>query len=277
MIAGRLQPSVALAVAITGCAAPLGRDRDHSAVIEPIEATITVDAPVPASLYVSYRAVSYAGHVVEYGVEVEGRPLIVTYGVEPGAALPLATRVFDGIDGAPLLALLADDHVLDVHVGDDALPVRVADYLATTGPTTAIGAIADDLRPVLDVVLPARVALAPVPAFWRNLDEPAPPDGELAASSSAGRPLLTSWSASRSLLGALFSQGPCVRGDRYQCPCMTVDLVVVGRFSTCAVDTLDEVADRGRNAGLRQAPADDDTSDRNLASPAASTVATALH
>jgi hypothetical protein len=122
--------------------------------------------------------VSYAGRVVEYGVLVDDRPLVVTFGVEPTAPLPLATRVFDGVDGAPLVALLADDRVLDVHVGDDALPIRVADYLttlATPGPAVALGAIPTELRPLLDAVLPARAEIAPVPAFWRNLDQPPPP------------------------------------------------------------------------------------------------------
>jgi hypothetical protein len=260
--------------ALVGCAAPLERDRDHSAVVEEIGQTFTIAAPLPATIYVDYRAVSYAGRVVEYGVLVDDRPLVVTYGVEPTAPLPLATRVFDGVDGAPLVALLADDRVLDVHIGDDALPIRVPDYLttlATPGPAVALGAIPTELRPLLDAVLPARAEIAPVPAFWRNLDQPPPPGGDLGASSSAGRALLPNWSAPLSLLGALFVQGPCVRDDRYRCPCMTVELTTVGRFSTCAADALDD-----RKPGWRSAPAPRDSDAPNRSEVGAAIAAAPL-
>lgn len=236
------------ALACAACADAPASDRADSLVVEEIDRTIEITAPLPARVYVAYRAVSYAGRVVEYGVELAGRPLVVTYGIDPTAPLPLQTKVFDAATGAPLIALLADDRQLDVYVGDAPAPIHVDRYtLPTALPSGAVIAIDPMLRPLLDAVLPARTEIAPVPAFWRNLDQRPPPGGDIGSSSSAGRPVLPSWSAPVSLLGALFVQGPCVRDDRYACPCMTVDLPAVGQFETCsAAPPVEPTVDRAR-------------------------------
>src|SRR5262245_23285060 len=200
-----------LLVIAGGCAAEAGRSTNDGFVIEHIGREVTFTEPVPARLFVDYRAVSYPGRIVEYGIEIDDRPVVVTYAIDRSSRRPLQTRIYDGTSFAPLLTLLADDRALDVTGGTAGASLTVSDY---TDPkaATAIGdamAIAPSLRPLLDAVLPARSELAPVPAFWQNVDQPNDPSGDIGHSSSSGRPLLETWAAPVSLLGSLFLQTPC--------------------------------------------------------------------
>lgn len=219
------------------CAVEPVSDSHDGFVIEHIGRDVVFDDPIPARLYVDYRAVSYPGRIVEYGVDVDGTHLVIDYAIDPASARPLQTRIYDGISFAPLLALLADDRTLEITGSDGVGVLVVSDY---TEPLLAHAsgdsmAIAPSLRPLLDAVLPARSELAAVPAFWQNIDQADGDDGEIGHTSSSGRALLSSWSAPVSLLGSLFLQSPCVvADDGYRCPCMHVDTPAVGHVDTCA-------------------------------------------
>ncbi len=220
----------------SACAGDPTRGSHHGFVVDEIGRTVEFAEPVPARLFVDYRAVSYPGRIVEYGVELDGLPVVVTYAIDPSSQRPLQTRIYDGVSLTPLLALLADDRTLDVTAGDGLAALTVHDY---TDPTAAAAvgdamAIAPSLRPLLDAVLPARSELAPVPAFWQNVDQPTGGDGEVGHTSSSGRPLLSGWAAPVSLLGSLFLQSPCVDAEAgYRCPCMHVATPAVGEVETC--------------------------------------------
>jgi hypothetical protein len=204
-------------------------------VIERIDREVSFTEPVATRLFVGYRAVSYPGRIVEYGVEVDGAPLVVTYAIDPAANRPLQTRIYDGVTFEPKLAVLADDRTLDVIAGDEA--TLTVDGYTTPAQALVSGdamAVAASLRPLLDAVLPARVELAPVPAFWQNVDQRADTDGDIGQTSSSGRPLIGSWSAPVSLLGALFLQTPCIADAGYRCPCMHLDMPAIGTVETCA-------------------------------------------
>jgi hypothetical protein len=220
---------------VAACGVDPSRNTHDGFVIEDIGREVTFTEPIQASLYVDYRAVSYPGRIVEYGVEVDGDPLVITYAIDPAAPRPLQTRIYDGVAFAPLLALLADDTTLEVVAGDGTASLTVVDYTTPAG-ASAIGdtmSIAPSLRPLLDAVLPARAELAPVPAFWQNVDQPDGSDGDIGHTSSSGRPLLGAWSAPVSLLGSLFLQSPCIADAGYRCPCMHVDTPAVGQVDTC--------------------------------------------
>ncbi len=226
---------LSLVLSGSACITEPTRGSHHGFVVEGIGREVAFSEPVPTRLFVDYRAVSYPGRIVEYGVEIDGVPLVVTYAIDPASERPLQTRIYDGVTFAPVLALLADDRTLEVVTGDSSAALVVRDY-TDPGAARADGdamAIAASLRPVLDAVLPARAELAPVPAFWQNIDQPAGSDGDIGHSSSSGRPLISSWAAPVSLLGSLFLQSPCLDGAGYRCPCMHVDTPAVGEVETC--------------------------------------------
>ena len=228
--------SLWLAVLIAGCAGTPSADTRPGFVIETIDREFRFSAPLAATLYIDYRAVSYPAHTVEFRVVADGTPLVVTYAIDPRSQLALATRIYDGATIAPLLTLAADDHDLEVTAGagGDTLAVRGYTRPGSAEVSGAAMAIAASLRPVLDAVLPARSELGPVPAFWQNIDQNDGGNGGIGHTSSNGKPLLDTWSAPVSLLGALFLQGPCLDPRAgYACPCMHVDAPAVGRLDTC--------------------------------------------
>jgi hypothetical protein len=237
----RLPIVISFALAVTTALAACGPDPvgevEHGFAIEIIDRDVHFDTPLPASLYVDYRAISYPGRTIEYGVAVDGIPLVIVYTIAPAAALPLQTRIFDGDTLAPLLALDADDRTLEITTAGATAPLRVDDYTdpAAAQITGTAGVLPAHLRPLLDIVLPARNQIAPVPAFWQNVDQPDGVGGDIGETSTAGRPLLPAWSAPVSLLGALFLQSPCVAGTTgYACPCLHIDDPAVGTVETCA-------------------------------------------
>ena len=60
-------------------------------------------------------------------------------------------------------------------------------------------------------------------------------DGAIGQTSTSGRPLVASWSAPVSFLGALYLQAPCLgRNAVYRCPCFSVDNPTVGIVATCS-------------------------------------------
>lgn len=206
--------------------------------VEIIDRDVHFDSPLPASLHVDYRAVSYPGRVIEYGVAVDDVPFVIVYTIAPAAARPLQTRIYDGVTLAPLVALDADDRVLEVTAAGAAAPLVVEGYTdpATAQVSGAPTALAPGLRPLLDAVLPARGDVAPVPAFWQNVDARPDDGGDVGSTTTVERPILPDWSAPVTLLGALYLQSPCVAGEgAYACPCLHVDDPAVGTVETCAL------------------------------------------
>lgn len=217
---------VAPVLALVGCVdAPIGARSATGLVIEPIERWIDLGDPLPARLYVEHRAVSYAGRIAEYAVEVDERPYVLTYAIDATSSLPLQTRVYESGAAIPIVVAAASDTVLEISLGDDATPHLRVDRYAEPGSIHAdLRApleLDPTLRPLLDAVLVARSEVAPVPAFWNNVDVSEPPVGGLAQTSTAGRPVLPGWSIPVSLLDALYFQLPCVNAPgAYACPCL---------------------------------------------------------
>jgi hypothetical protein len=216
--------SILFTAATTAACAP---EPDHGAagtfVVENIDRDLSIVFPRPGNLYVSYRAISYPGRLVEYGLRVGDDDLTAVYWLEPEAALPLRTAIYRVGDPLPQIEMAASDTTAEVRTADD-LALTVSGY---TDPATAIATslrpltIDATLRTALDAVLVARGELAAPPSFWQNRDDRAP-DGDVHSTSTAGRPVVTDWNVDVSLLGALFRQGPCVEDAGFACPCFRI-------------------------------------------------------
>lgn len=189
---------------------------DHSAtaVFDDYRKEFAFELPVPVTIFVERRIVDYQARVADYLVRIDGRELEVVYALNPDEPLPLRVEVFDAQSAELLAVARADDRVLEIGNADRNLVnvERYTDPSAATLHRLADGALDPAAVTALNTALPARVELGTIPAFFLNRDDVKPASDGVVSTTGTARPVLPTWSANVSLLGAYVLGGSCVDG-----------------------------------------------------------------
>ena len=202
---------------VTGCGLDPVSSGKGDFVKESIQKELSFDSPVAVEVFVATRAVDYAAGMIEYEIAIAERPITITYWLAAGDERPLHTMIYDA---GTRWFLNANDRVLDVY-RDDALAFRVDNYLTASATVTdlALPAAFDTaIANAAAATLVIRSELGVVPDGFFNR-RPRQSDDTGVTMGGGFEPLIESWQAPVSLLGAYVVQGACLGQFASAAPC----------------------------------------------------------